>query len=224
VAELSECDYSAEVEIRRLKAKAKIKIDKQNEGAMISVLIGVFDYHRCRRHMLLGHRQIRPADSRLANLLKLLVVLVCLGAIVQPNGFVSRIDVVALFGNSWAPSKAKIQRLLFISRSPPQLYKPGRYWLYVSGSTRCTIAPRQTSTTSNLSRFASRLSVANLSMAQKHMAPTTMIIKTPIKTEIMAPSFCCRSLFRLRLQSSNLDFGRIIALAQFCHTGCTDTE
>src|SRR3954471_22420806 len=84
----------------------------------------------------------------------------------------------------------------------------------------CKIAPRQTSTTSNLSRFASRLSVANLSMAQKQIAPTT----TPIKTEILAPSLCCRSLFRLRLQSVDLDFGGIIALAQFCHTGRSDIE
>jgi hypothetical protein len=30
-----------------------------------------------------------------------------------------------------------------------------------------------------------------LSMAQKQIAPTTTIIKTPIKTEIMSPSLCC---------------------------------
>src|SRR5215211_3636487 len=65
------------------------------------------------------------------------------------------------------------------------------------------MAPRQTSTTSNLSRFANRLSVANLSIAQKQIAPTTTIIKTPIKTEIMAPSLCCRLSFRLRLRLIN---------------------
>jgi hypothetical protein len=37
-----------------------------------------------------------------------------------------------------------------------------------------------------------------LSMAQKQIAPTTTIIKTPIKTEIMATSLCCRTSFRLR--------------------------
>jgi hypothetical protein len=56
-------------------------------------------------------------------------------------------------------------------------------------------------TTSNLSRFASRPSVANLSMAQKQIAPTTTIIKIPIKTEIiLATSLCCRFSFPLRLQ------------------------
>src|ERR1700730_16616254 len=55
------------------------------------------------------------------------------------------------------------------------------------------------STTSNLTRFASRPSVANLSMAQKQIAPTTTIIKTPIKAEIMATSLCCRNSFPLRL-------------------------
>jgi hypothetical protein len=55
----------------------------------------------------------------------------------------------------------------------------------VNGSTRCKMAPRQTSTTSNLSRFDSRRSLANLSMAQKQIAPMTTIIKTPIKTEII---------------------------------------
>ena len=49
---------------------------------MISVLIGVSNYRRRRRNMLLGHRQVRP-DSRLANLFKLLVVLICLDAILQ---------------------------------------------------------------------------------------------------------------------------------------------
>jgi hypothetical protein len=49
--------------------------------------------------------------------------------------------------------------------------------------------------------FASRLSVANLSIAQKQIAPTTTTIKIPIKTEIiMATSLCCRFSFRLRLQ------------------------
>ena len=37
-------------------------------------------------------------------------------------------------------------------------------------------------------------------MAQKQIAPTTTIIKTPIKTEIMAPSLCCRTSFRLHLR------------------------
>jgi hypothetical protein len=39
-----------------------------------------------------------------------------------------------------------------------------------------------------------------LSIAQKQIAPTTTIIKTPIKTEIIAPSLCYRSSFRFRLQ------------------------
>src|SRR5216684_3744440 len=54
-----------------------------------------------------------------------------------------------------------------------------------SGSTRWKIALRQISTTSNLSRFASRRSVTNLSMAQKQIAPTTIILRAPIKAEIM---------------------------------------
>jgi len=57
------------------------------------------------------------------------------------------------------------------------------------GSTRCKIAPRQMSTTSNLRRFANRPSLANLSMAQKQIAPMTTIIKTPIKTEIIDVPF-----------------------------------
>jgi hypothetical protein len=57
------------------------------------------------------------------------------------------------------------------------------------GSTRCKIAPRQMSTTSNLRRFANRPSLANLSIAQKQIAPMTTIIKTPIKTEIIAVPF-----------------------------------
>src|ERR1700738_81124 len=51
------------------------------------------------------------------------------------------------------------------------------------------MAPRQMSTTSNLSRFDSRRSLANLSMAQKQIAPMTTIIKTPIKTEIIPIPF-----------------------------------
>src|SRR6202022_2832685 len=65
------------------------------------------------------------------------------------------------------------------------------------------------STTSNLSRFASRPSVANLSMAQKQIAPTTTIIKTPIKTEIMATSLCCRTSFRLRLRLINASLTKL---------------
>jgi len=61
-----------------------------------------------------------------------------------------------------------------------------------------------------------------LSMAQKQIAPTTTIIKTPIKTEIIAPSLCCR--FLLRLHPSNLDFGGTIAPAQFGCTGRSDIE
>jgi hypothetical protein len=57
------------------------------------------------------------------------------------------------------------------------------------------MAPRQISTTSNLRRFANRASRTNLSIAQKQMAPTTMIIKTPIRTDIMAfPQFISPSL------------------------------
>ncbi len=55
-----------------------------------------------------------------------------------------------------------------------------------NGSTRCKIDARQISTTSSLRRFAKRASLTNLSMAQKQIAPTTQIIKTPIKTESMA--------------------------------------
>ena len=55
-----------------------------------------------------------------------------------------------------------------------------------SGNTRCRIDARQISTTSSLSRFARRASLTNLSIAQKQIAPTTQIIKTPIKTESMA--------------------------------------
>jgi len=49
---------------------------------MISVLIGVLGHYRRRGDMFLGHRQVCH-DRRLANLLKLLVVLICLGAILQ---------------------------------------------------------------------------------------------------------------------------------------------
>jgi hypothetical protein len=55
-----------------------------------------------------------------------------------------------------------------------------------SGNTRCRIAARQISTTSSLSRFAKRASLTNLSMAQKQIAPTTQMIRTPIKTESIA--------------------------------------
>src|SRR5258705_11483900 len=55
-----------------------------------------------------------------------------------------------------------------------------------SGSTRWKIAFRQISTTSNLSRFASRRSGPNLSMTQKQIAPTTIILRAPIKAEIIA--------------------------------------
>jgi hypothetical protein len=46
------------------------------------------DHLRCRRDFILGHRQVRARctareDARLGNLLKILVVLVCLGAILQ---------------------------------------------------------------------------------------------------------------------------------------------
>jgi len=44
--------------------------------------------------------------------------------------------------------------------------------------------------TSSLRRFASRPSRTNLSMAQKQIAPTTQIIRIPIRSEIIA-SPCC---------------------------------
>jgi len=49
------------------------------------------------------------------------------------------------------------------------------------------IAARQISTTNNLRRFAKRPSLANLSMAQKQIAPMTQIIRTLIKAESIAP-------------------------------------
>src|SRR5258706_11565585 len=48
------------------------------------------------------------------------------------------------------------------------------------------MAPRQISITSSFSRFASRRSVANLSMAQKQIAPTTIMVKIEIRTKIIA--------------------------------------
>ena len=57
-----------------------------------------------------------------------------------------------------------------------------------SGSTRCRIAATQINTTSSLRRLAKRASLTNLSMTQKHIAPTMHIIRTPIKTESIATS------------------------------------
>src|SRR5262245_30208930 len=45
------------------------------------------------------------------------------------------------------------------------------------------MADRQISTTNSLSRFASRRSLANRSIAQKQIAPNTMMLRTPIKTD-----------------------------------------
>ena len=45
----------------------------------------------------------------------------------------------------------------------------------------------QISTTSSLSRFRSRRSRANRSIAQKQIAPNTIILRTPIRAEIMSP-------------------------------------
>jgi hypothetical protein len=66
-------------------------------------------------------------------------------------------------------------RLLSL-RPQPELHQAAdgiHQYVPVNGSTRCKMAPRQMSTTSNLSRFDSRRSLANLSMAQKQIAPTT---------------------------------------------------
>src|SRR6266403_6255838 len=49
------------------------------------------------------------------------------------------------------------------------------------------MAPRQISITSSFSRFASRRSVANLSMAQKQIAPTTIMVKIDIRIKIIVP-------------------------------------
>src|ERR1700682_4317969 len=63
--------------------------------------------------------------------------------------------------------------------------------------------------TSNFSRFASRRSLANLSMAQKQIAPTTMIVKTDTRTKTMAIpcivdlhcfEFTCKASFPLCLR------------------------
>ena len=48
------------------------------------------------------------------------------------------------------------------------------------------MAPRQISITSSFSRLASRRSVANLSMTQKQIAPTTIMVKIEIRTKIIA--------------------------------------
>jgi hypothetical protein len=71
--------------VRRLVelGKAKRNEDRQhNEGAMISVLIGVLIIVVVGAICFWAIDKF-ATDSRLANLLKLLVVLVCLGAIVQ---------------------------------------------------------------------------------------------------------------------------------------------
>src|ERR1700688_3325180 len=75
------------------------------------------------------------------------------------------------------------------------------------------MAPRQISTTSNLSRFANRRSLANLSMAQKQIAPTTIIIRTPIKTEIMhQPSrrSSRRQLRRASFAGQGIESGKLL--------------
>jgi hypothetical protein len=60
------------------------------------------------------------------------------------------------------------------------------------GSSFCRIAATQISTTRILSRFASRPSRTNLSMAQNKTAPTTMMISMFIKTKSMRLSpVCC---------------------------------
>ncbi|MCK1641634.1 hypothetical protein IVA95_29855 [Bradyrhizobium sp. 157] len=64
---------------RPLTAEAKAKY---NGGAMVSFLIGCFNDRRRRRNLLWAADNL-ATNSRLANLLNLLVVLVCLGAIVQ---------------------------------------------------------------------------------------------------------------------------------------------
>jgi hypothetical protein len=58
VTELSECDYSAEVEIDGLKAKAKWRSTTQRGSHDFSFDRGL-NYRRRRRDLLLGHRQVR---------------------------------------------------------------------------------------------------------------------------------------------------------------------
>jgi hypothetical protein len=67
----------------------------------------------------------------------------------------------------------------------------------ISGSTRCKIAPRHMSTTSNLRRFASQRSLANLSIALKQIAATTAIASTPIRTEMSSISYFSASVGRV---------------------------
>src|SRR5271168_3871057 len=52
------------------------------------------------------------------------------------------------------------------------------------------MAARQIRITRSLSSCASRRSLANLSIAQKQMAPMTTIIRTPIKAESIAIPLC----------------------------------
>ncbi len=67
-----------------------------------------------------------------------------------------------------------------------------------NGSKRFTIEAKQSSTTSSLRSCVSRPSVLNLSMAQKQIAPMTIVIRMPIMSEITATprylSRCVRSL------------------------------
>ena len=66
---------------RDLRTEGEVKIEN-NEGAMISVLIGVLIIVVVGAICFWAIDKF-ATDSRLANLLKLLVVLVCLGAILQ---------------------------------------------------------------------------------------------------------------------------------------------
>jgi len=61
------------------------------------------------------------------------------------------------------------------------------------------------STTSNLRRLASRRSLANLSIAQKQIAPTTTMISTPIRTEISPMCQTLRLAWVARPSVANLD-------------------
>jgi hypothetical protein len=58
-----------------------VKIDNTGGRYALGLNIG-FDYRRRRRNLLLAIDKLAN-DRRLANLLKLLVVLICLGAILQ---------------------------------------------------------------------------------------------------------------------------------------------
>src|ERR1700731_2121218 len=102
---------------------------------------------------------------------------------------------------------------------PGRVASCGHYRLIpANGSTRCRIDARQISTTSSLRRFASRASLINFSIAQKQIAPTTQIIKTPIKTEIMAVPWAVAGSPHVEVAEHSIEPGQCAATSRIYAT------